>query len=137
MTHVIVPEPKQLLDFIKNDSVAFKANYPEVYAITNKLNMNDFVFKEKQKFVVDIWLFSEHPQAKDTLHFSEMNFIDYLLKRSAFVTSIHLAHPCGAEAFILLNEDNNRIENPAILGDFRATRRQVQQKPTVSRNMIH
>lgn len=96
--------------------------------------MNDFVFMEKQGFVVDVWMFSEQSLAKDTLHFSEMNFFHYLLKRSVYVTSIHLAHPCGAEAFILLNEDNNRIENPAILMDFRKTRRQVQQKANQLKN---
>lgn len=133
-THITVPEPNQLLDFIKNDSVAFKDIFPKVYAITNKLNMNDFVFMEKQGFVVDVWMFSEHSETKDTLHFSEMNFIDYLLKRSVYVTTIPLAHPCGSEAFILLNDDNNRIENPSILMDFRKTRRQVQQKANQLKN---
>lgn len=131
--HVTIPNPEKLHDFMKNDS-SLKNTYPDIYAITDKLDMSDFIFKEQQGFVVDVWMFSEQSLAKDTLHFSEMNFFDYLLKRSVYVTSIHLSHPCGSEAFILLNEDNNRIKTTAILRDFGVTRRQVQQKANQLKN---
>ncbi len=107
--YVIIPSPEELYKDLINDS-EFNIRYPQIYKMIPELNMRDFTFVEKPFLTVDVWMFSDKPKTKDTIRLSNASFFDFFFKKSIYITTVCVAHPCSGELFMLLDKNNKRIK---------------------------
>ncbi len=130
-SHVTIPGTEELHEYLINDS-GFNIRYPKIYKMVSELNMRDFIFTKKvmdiPQDIVDVWMFSDTSKSKDTLLLSDINFIDFLLKRRIYITSIYLSCPCGPRPIILLNKDNQKIDDTITRKSFLKARVKVQKE---------
>lgn len=96
-----VPTIEDFFSYCKNDSF-IKENFPGI--IPKNLNYNDFVITRGLNNYINVWLFSETKAGNDTIFYPEMNFLDFISKRSVLLTSLPIPDPCGSENLIILWE---------------------------------
>jgi bacteriorhodopsin len=85
--HNKIPTVDDFFNYGKNDSFVIE-NFPNM--IPDGLDKNDFVITTDSILYFSVWLFSEGGN-RDTLFYSKMNFLDFLLKKSALVTNAPLS----------------------------------------------
>jgi hypothetical protein len=85
--HNKIPTVDDFFNYGENDSFVTE-NFPNM--IPDGLDKNDFVITTDSILYFSVWLFSEGGN-RDTLFYSKMNFLDFLLKKSALVTNAPLS----------------------------------------------
>jgi len=85
--HNRIPTVDDFFNYGKNDSFVIE-NFPDM--IPKGLDKNDFVITTDSTSYFSVWLFSEEDN-RDTLYYSKMNFMDFLLKKSVLITKAPLS----------------------------------------------
>ena len=87
-SHREIPTTEEFFLFAERDSFIID-NFPEL--IPNGVDENDFVITTDSVSYFDVWLFSASINRKDTLYFHEIEFKDFLLKRSILLIKAPLS----------------------------------------------
>lgn len=106
INHLMIPTAEEFFNYCQKDSFV-QDNFPEI--IPQDLNKRDFVITSDSSDII-IWLFSELRKGQDTLLFSKMNFIDFLLRKSVLITSAPLPDICGTQNFVILR-NKKKVRN--------------------------
>lgn len=85
--HNRIPTVDDFFNYGKNDSFVIE-NFSDM--IPRGLDKNDFVITTDSTSYFSVWLFSEEDNG-DTLYYSKMNFMDFLLKKSVLITKAPLS----------------------------------------------
>ncbi len=100
------PTAEEFFNYFQKDSFV-QDNFPEI--IPQNLNKRDFLITSDSSDII-IWLFSGLSKVQDTLYFSKMNFIDFLLRKSVLITSAPLSDICGSQNFVILH-NKQKVRN--------------------------